>query len=45
MLMGYLQIEVAEEDMAKTDFGTKEGHWEYKGLPFGFTRAPPPSRD
>jgi transposase InsO family protein len=40
MVMGYHQIEVAEQDRAKTAFSTKEGHWEYKRLPFGLKTAP-----
>ena len=40
MVLGYHQIEVAEEDRAKTAFSTKEGHWEYKRLPFGLKTAP-----
>ena len=35
MLMGYHQIEMAEQDRAVTAFNTKEGHWEYKRLPLG----------
>jgi hypothetical protein len=38
MVMGYHQIEVAEQDRAKTAFSTKEEHWEYK--PFGLKTAP-----
>jgi hypothetical protein len=40
MVMGCHQIEVAEQDRAKTAFSTKEGHWEYKRLPFGLKTAP-----
>ena len=40
MVMGYHQIEVAEQDRAITAFSTKEGHWEYKRLPFGLKTAP-----
>jgi len=40
IVMGYHQIEVAEQDRAKTAFSTKEGHWEYKRLPFGLKMAP-----
>ena len=40
MVMGYHQIEMAEEDSAKTAFSTKESHWEYKFLPFGLKTAP-----
>lgn len=40
MVMGYHQIEVAEQDRAITAFSTKEGHWEYKLLSFGLKMAP-----
>jgi hypothetical protein len=39
MVMGYDQIEVAEQERAKTAFSTKESHWEYKRLPFGLKTA------
>jgi hypothetical protein len=34
------QIEIEEEDKAKTAFSTKNGHWEYNRLPFGLKKAP-----
>jgi hypothetical protein len=40
MVMGYHQIELMEEDKEKTAFSTKNGHWEYKRLPFGLKTAP-----
>jgi len=40
MVMGYHHIEIAEGDRAKPAFSTKEGHWEYKRLPFGLKTAP-----
>jgi hypothetical protein len=40
MVMGYHQIELAEQDRAITAFSTKEGHWEYRRLPFGLKTAP-----
>jgi len=40
MVIGYHQIEVAEQDRAITAFSTKEGNWEYKRLPFGLMTAP-----
>jgi len=43
--MGYNQIEGAEGGRTKMSFGTREGHWEYKRLPFGLKRPPPPSRE
>jgi hypothetical protein len=39
MVMGYHQIEVEEKDREKTAFSTKNGHWEYKRLPFGLKTA------
>jgi hypothetical protein len=39
-VMGYHQIEVAEQDRVKTAFCTKEGHWEYICLPFGLKTGP-----
>jgi hypothetical protein len=40
MVMGYYQIELAEQDRAITAFSTKEGHWENRRLPFGLKTAP-----
>ena len=40
MVMGYHQIEMADADSALTAFSTKEGHWQYKRLPFGLKTAP-----
>jgi hypothetical protein len=40
MVMGYHQIELKEEDKEKTAFSTKNGHWEYKRLPFSLKTAP-----
>jgi hypothetical protein len=40
MAMGYHQIEVVEQDGAVTAFSTKEGHWEYKCIPFRLKTAP-----
>lgn len=40
LVMGYHQIELEEEDKAKTAFSTKSGHWEYNRLPFGLKTAP-----
>ena len=31
---------MAEHDRTKTAFSTKEGHWEYRRLPFGLKTAP-----
>jgi hypothetical protein len=40
MVMGYHQIELEEKDREKTAFSTKQGHWEYRRLPFGLKTAP-----
>jgi hypothetical protein len=40
MLMGYHQIELEHREGPKTVFSTKQGHWEYRRLPFGLKTAP-----
>eukprot|EP00253_Pinus_taeda_P035458 PITA_35458 len=37
---GYHQIWIKEEDIAKTAFRTRYGHYEFMVLPFGLTNAP-----
>ncbi|KAJ9505948.1 hypothetical protein QJQ45_002738 [Haematococcus lacustris] len=37
---GYLQIRVAEDDIPKTAFRTRYGHYEFTVLPFGLCNAP-----
>src|ERR1044072_4226381 len=37
---GYHQIRVKEEDIQKTGFRTRYGHYEYLVMPFGGTNAP-----
>ena len=37
---GYHQIKVKDEDMQKTAFRTRYGHYEYTVIPFGVTNAP-----
>eukprot|EP00253_Pinus_taeda_P018663 PITA_18663 len=37
---GYHQIQIKEEDIAKTTFRIRYGHYEFVVLPFGLTNAP-----
>ncbi|XP_019430985.1 PREDICTED: uncharacterized protein LOC109338246 [Lupinus angustifolius] len=37
---GYHQIRVKKEDVSKTSFRTRYGHYEYLVMPFGVTNAP-----
>eukprot|EP00253_Pinus_taeda_P003695 PITA_03695 len=37
---GYHQIRIKEEDIAKTTFRTRYGHYKFVVLPFGLTNAP-----
>jgi hypothetical protein len=37
---GYHQVRIAEEDIHKTAFSTRYGHYEFLVLPFGLTNAP-----
>jgi hypothetical protein len=37
---GYYQVKVREEDIPKTAFNTRYGHFEFVVMPFGVTNAP-----
>ena len=37
---GYHQLQIKDEDIHKTTFRTRYGHYEFIVLPFGLTNAP-----
>ncbi|GJZ86201.1 putative reverse transcriptase domain-containing protein [Tanacetum coccineum] len=38
--LGYHQLRVRDEDIPKTPFRTRYGHYEFQVMPFGLTKAP-----
>jgi len=40
LAMGYHQIDMDPNDVDKTAFSNKEGHWAYRRMPFGLKTTP-----
>jgi hypothetical protein len=40
LIYGYHQVRIKEEDISKTSFRTRYGHYEFIVVPFGLSNAP-----
>ena len=43
LISAYHAFEIHPEDREKTSFSTKQGHWQWKRVPFGLCNAAPSS--